>query len=397
MGILKVKDNFMIKIKTGLDKLSENMEKYTKGKRVAVLAHGASVNKEISHIIPLLFENKVELVRIFGPEHGLYGAAQDMEAVSGSNKKTIDIISLYGPTKDSLKPKSKDLEGIDLLICDLQDVGSRYYTYIWTVVLTVMEALKQGVEVIVLDRPNPLGDLVEGNLQNENLLSFVGLYSVPVCHSLTIGEMVKYILHKENVSGDLTILSVENWKRSMKFHETDQPWVMPSPNMPTFDTALVYPGLCLLEGTNMSEGRGTTRPFEIFGAPYIDEDEFAKNFRQMDGVVLRPLKFTPSFQKHKGVLCGGVQIHITDKSEFSPYRLGLEIISTTIKLYPQEFEWRKEVYEFEEGKLAFDLLTGDENIRKNLENGVKPEKIIDENSISPEKWINSVSNFLLYS
>jgi len=296
----------------------------------------------------------------------------------------IPVVSLYGETFESLAPSAADLADIDVLVVDLQDVGSRYYTYIWTMVLALEAAFRAGVAVIVLDRPNPLGGLaIEGGTVGEAYESFVGLGAVPVRHGLTIGEVARLRLpgmpwggarFARPIEGDLTVVPMRGWRRAMNFVEAGLPWVMPSPNMPTPATALVYPGQCLFEATNLSEGRGTTRPFEIVGAPFLDGYAWVAALVEMNrkelplpGVRFRPLSFRPTFHKFAGRSCGGVQLHVTDRAAFRPYATGIALIASAHRLAPDEFRWRTEPYEFVADPPAIDLLSGGDDVRRTVD------------------------------
>ncbi len=349
---------------------------------MGVLCHPASVASDLTHAVDRLIEAGVRPTRLYGPEHGVRGEAQDMIGVDDDHDRRtgIPVVSLYGETFESLAPSAADLAGIDVLVVDLQDVGSRYYTYIWTMVLAMEAAFRAGVAVIVLDRPNPLGGVaIEGGTVGEAYESFVGLGAVPVRHGLTIGEVARLRLpgmpwggarFARPIDGDLTVVPMRGWRRAMNFVEAGLPWVMPSPNMPTPATALVYPGQCLFEATNLSEGRGTTRPFEIVGAPFLDGydwvaalTEMARKELPLPGVRFRPLSFRPTFHKFAGRSCGGVQLHVTDRTAFRPYATGIALIASAHRLAPAEFRWRTEPYEFVADPPAIDLLTGGAEVR----------------------------------
>jgi len=258
------------------------------------------------------------------------------------------------------------------LICDLQDVGSRYYTFVWTMALAMQACAKYGQKMIVLDRPNPIGgNVLEGPVLNMNFASFVGLYPVPVRHGMTIGEIALWVNEGLGIGANLEVIRMNGWKRRMYFEDTGLPWVLPSPNMPTVDTAVVYPGGCLIEGTNLSEGRGTTHPFEMIGAPYINPDPFASylNGKGLQGVTFRACRFEPTFHKFKGDSCGGVQIHVKDRVAFQPFLTTLTLIQAAHDLYPAQFAWRSPPYEYEMEKLPFDILCGTDKLRKMIESG----------------------------
>ena len=264
------------------------------------------------------------------------------------------------------------LQGLDALVIDLQDVGARYYTFVWTAALAMRACARADVPVIVLDRPNPLGGkLVEGNLPDPVFASFVGLYPLPARHGMTLGELARYLNAEHDLGCDLTVVPMRGWRRRMTWADTGVPWVAPSPNMPTPDTASVYPGGCLFEGTNLSEGRGTTRPFEWVGAPYLDAHRFADTLEaeRLPGVGFRPIRFMPTFHKWAGRLCGGVQIHVTDRARFKPFLTGLAVVAAARRLGRGRFAWRRPPYEFERRKLPIDILCGTDTIRRALERG----------------------------
>ncbi|MEM9193688.1 MAG: DUF1343 domain-containing protein, partial [Myxococcota bacterium] len=274
-----------------------------------------------------------------------------------------------GPTFGDLSPKPTWLAGLDAVVIDLQDVGSRYYTYVWTAALMVKACAEAGIRAVVLDRPNPLGGaVVEGAPVRPGFRSFVGLYDVSVRHGMTIGELAVMAAELDGIDRScLSVVTMEGWERRMYFDETGLPWVLPSPNMPTFDTALVYPGGCLLEGTNLSDGRGTTRPFELFGAPYVSGAALAE--LEIDGAVLRPVTIEPTFHKHARQACGGVQVHVVDRSVFAPYAAYLQLIARCRSLGGDAFQWRTEVYEYVDDIPAIDLLTGDATYREAADDG----------------------------
>jgi uncharacterized protein YbbC (DUF1343 family) len=264
------------------------------------------------------------------------------------------------------------LRDIDVMVIDLQDIGSRYYTFIWTMALVMKSCRDNGKAVVVLDRPNPIGGrLTEGPVLDPDYRSFVGLYPLPVRHGMTFGETA-LCLKAYNPGLELFVISMEGWKRRMWFENTGLPWVLPSPNLPAVETAAVYPGMCLLEGTNLSEGRGTTRPFEIFGAPFINPDILIKKLSgfKLPGVLFRPLSFLPTFQKHAGTVCGGAQVHITERERFRPFKTGVAIIKAVFELYGKDFSWKKPPYEYEENLLPFDILAGTDRVRSDIEKGI---------------------------
>jgi len=372
-------------IETGLDVLCADRLDLLRGRRVGVLCHPASVDGKLVHVVDRLVAAGVRPTRLFGPEHGVRGEAQDMIGVQdGKDSRTgIPVTSLYGETFESLTPTAADLGDVDVLVVDLQDVGSRYYTYVWTMALAMQAASRAGVAVVVLDRPNPLGgqaSAIEGGIVEPACESFVGLGAVPVRHGLTAGELARLVCagmpwgaprFARAIDCDLTVVPARGWRRHIEFDGTGLPWVMPSPNMPTLDTAFVYPGQCLVEATNLSEGRGTTRPFEIVGAPFLDGFRLATRLAPLElpGVRFRPLSFRPMFHKHAGKSCGGVQLHVTDRETFRPYETGLALLAAARAEAPDEFRWRAEPYEFVADPPAIDLLTGSAAARRAVEAG----------------------------
>ncbi len=312
------------------------------------------------------------LVRLFGPEHGVDGGAVYMEVVgSGRHSPTgLPAVSLYGSSQEGLAPRREDLADLDALVFDVADVGARYYTYVWTMLLA-MEACGQArVRFIVCDRPNPIGGSVEGAPQDPDYLSFVGLHPVPVRHGMTTGELARLLAPERKIDVDLVVCPLTGWARDMSFEATGLPWVSPSPNIPTPATALVYPGMCLLEGTNLSEGRGTTRPFELFGAPWIPAQALVEdlNALRLPGVRFLPTHFRPTFDKHAGKTCAGALLHVTDRRTFRSFETGFRIIETARRLSPSEFRWRSEPYEFD-SRPAIDLLSGSARFRKAVDAG----------------------------
>ena len=369
---------------TGLDRLAESPELAGKlrDERVGLLAHAASVTRDLVHASLVLERIGIHPRVLFGPEHGYGGEAQDMIGVAdATDARGAPVRSLYGARFDDLSPRREDLEKIDCLLIDLQDVGSRYYTFVWTAVLAARACLKHGVRVVVLDRPNPIGAdprMVEGKAQGREFCSFVGLEPIPIRHGLTLGEIVGWRAHEEGMPpGFVQVVKVLGADPAEPASAWDRPFVMPSPNMPSYETALVYPGACLLEGTNLSEGRGTTRPFEVAGAPWIDGVRLASDFNALGlvGVCARPLTFTPQFQKHAAKRCGGVQIHVLEPRVFRPVRAYLSLITLAKRQNDVAFRFRTDPYEFVEHIPAFDLLTGGAEAREAIVAGAEPRDV----------------------
>ncbi len=390
----------MTAVLSGLDVLLGRLRTLLGGQSVGLLCHPASVTADLTPAAEALMRVKgVKLRRLFAPEHGITGAAQDLVLV-GHEKDPLTglpVMSLYGRRLD---PDPRVLEGLDALIVDLQDVGARYYTYNWTMALAMKAAARANLPVIVLDRPNPLGgERLEGNWPEAGWSSFVGLYPLPIRHGMTMGELAGYLNDRHELGCDLTVVPMLGWRRGMAWEDTGLPWVAPSPNMPTPDTARVYPGGCLVEGTNLSEGRGTTRPFEWIGAPYLDGPRLARALerRGLPGVRFRPVGFEPAFHKWKSQRCGGVQIHVTDAARFKPFAAYLALIAEARRQAPRHFRWRRPPYEFERVRLPMDLLCGGPGIRRAIERGVSLARL--ETSWRPDlaRFARARRPYLLYS
>lgn len=399
-------------VRTGLDRLLAEEAHLWRGKRLGVVCHPASVTRasptenptqKLRHAVDALLEAGADIRALFGPEHGILGEAQDMEAVGEARSPwSIPTFSLYGHSEASLRPSRSMMVGLDALIVDLQDIGSRYYTFIYTMALCMKTAAECGVEVIVCDRPNPLGgDRVEGGTVHDGFRSFVGLWPMANRHGLTFAEVARYLHGEFGVGAPPTVVAMDGWRREMLFDETGLAWVLPSPNMPTLETALVYPGMCLIEGTELSEGRGTTRPFELFGAPFIDAHALAAELERdadlLPGVTFRPAYFKPMFQKHAGHGCGGVQLHITDREGFLPYRTGVACVAAVHRLYHEAFAWRVRAYEFVDDVPAFDLLAGTADLRKRIERDAPLVELCGTWQDEEAAFIRKRAPYLLYA
>ncbi|KAB2840638.1 DUF1343 domain-containing protein [bacterium] len=388
-------------MQTGLDRLLRFHRKWIQGKRVALLAHPASVDKHLRHALEVLQEEAAaKVIALFGPEHGIHGQAQDMESVGGSTYRGIPVYSLYGKDEASLKPSRESLKDVEVLICDLQDVGARYYTFIYTIAFCMEVAKETGTKVVVLDRPNPInGHQVEGNLVAPGFRSFVGWFPLAVRHGMTVGELAQMFRHEFDLKCDLEVVTMKGWHRRRYMDELDTPWVLPSPNMPTVDTAVVYPGMCLVEGTELSEGRGTTRPFEFLGAPYVDPEALVRRLREfrLPGVRFRPIYFKPGFQKHAGQTCGGAQLHVTRRKAFKSLLTGVAALKAAHDLYPQEFQFRHRAYEFVDQIPAIDLLAGNAKLRTQLENGASLQEIEASWEDERQAFLETRKKYLLYT
>jgi uncharacterized protein YbbC (DUF1343 family) len=345
-----------------LDHLAELWPEKLRGARLGALLHPASVSTKLDHASRILERHNGDLFRVsafFGPQHGFLGQTQDnmVEWKTYEHPRLhVPVYSLYGEHRE---PTAEMLKNIDVLLVDLQDVGARYYTFIWTLYLCMRACKNAGVAMVVLDRPNPINAVTtEGPLLDANYKSFVGLHPIPVRHGKTMSELAQQFRDEAFSECRLSTLPMKNWKRQMWFDQTGLSWVMPSPNMPTLDTATVYPGMCLLEGTNISEGRGTTRPFEIFGAPFIEAETFCRelNTLRLPGAFFREIYFQPTFHKFAGELCGGAQLHVTDRNIFRPFQTAVEIIRMLRKL--EGFAWKQPPYEYEWKRLPIEVLIG---------------------------------------
>lgn len=392
-------------MRTGLDRLASGEGPLLRGTPVALLCHPASVTATLEHATTVLARIGARVVSLLGPEHGLDAAAQDMEVVAGeAPRAAIPAYSLYGATFASLSPTPAMLHEAAWLVIDLQDIGSRYYTYVWTAVLAAEVALRAGVKVLILDRPNPLGgaaDQVEGGAIAAGQESFVGLHDVAVRHAMTLGELARMAILERALAphAGLEVLKCAGWSRSMLFFETGLPWVLPSPNMPTLDTALVYPGQCLLEGTNLSEGRGTTRPFEIFGAPWLDGEALASALvaeKALAGLAARPLGFKPMFQKFGGRRCGGVQLHVRAPAAVRSLTTTWAVLRATWRLGQGEMRWRTEPYEFVADRPAIDLLAGGPWLREAIEGQSPLAEIAASQESGRAAFVARRREFLLY-
>jgi uncharacterized protein YbbC (DUF1343 family) len=347
-----------------IDHLAELWPERLRGARIGVLLHPASVSSTLehsSHIFERENRKLFHLAALFGPQHGFLGQTQDnmVEWQSYLHPRLgIPVYSLYGEERE---PTAEMVRNLDAIVVDLQDVGARYYTFIWTLYLVMQACRRAGIAVVVLDRPNPLNGLTtEGPLPDPAYASFVGLHPLPPRHGRTIGELAQQFREEAFPNVALDVLPMRDWERAMWFDQTGLHWVTPSPNMPTLETATVYPGMCLLEGTNISEGRGTTRPFEIFGAPFVDAEVFCDemNGANLAGVYFRETHFQPTFHKFAGQVCAGAQLHVTDRDQFQAFATGIEIIRRLRKLYPNSFAWKQPPYEYEYRRLPIEILLG---------------------------------------
>jgi uncharacterized protein YbbC (DUF1343 family) len=390
-------------VKTGLDVWAAQDFRPLRGRRVGAIVNPTSVDARFRHLADLLARPPDAPLRaLFGPEHGVRGEAQYMEAVGQTvdTRTGVPVHSLYGTSFESLRPRPEWLSGLDVIVFDVQDVGARYYTYLATMALAMEACAKAGVAFVVLDRPNPLGGLlVEGNHVGASFRSFVGLYDVPARHGMTAGELARLLEAEQRWGVELTVVPCEGWTRGMAWADTGLHFIPPSPNMPTVDTALVYPGMCLLEGTNLSEGRGTCRPFEQFGAPWLGADALVGRLSALalPGLAVRPAHFTPTFDKHRGLSCAGAFLHVVDRAAFRPLRTGLAAVVAARAAAPGEFAWRTDAYEFVSDRSAFDLLCGTDAVRLLLESGAPFPEVATLLDDASEAFQERRRPYLLYA
>jgi uncharacterized protein YbbC (DUF1343 family) len=381
-------------VKIGLEKVLGEQHHLLKGLRVGLICNQASVDRKFQHAADLFYEHSdINLTALFGPQHGIRGDVQDnmIETAHTTDKITgLPIYSLYSETRE---PNEEMLQNVDALVFDLQDVGCRVYTFIYTMANAMKACAKFDKKFFVLDRPNSIGGVkVEGNLLETGYESFVGQFPIPMRHGLTVGELAQLFNKEFNINCELTVITMDGWQREYYMDETDAPWVMPSPNMPTVDTAVVFPGTVYFEGTQISEGRGTTRPFEIVGAPFIDARELVDALKELklEGVIYRAINFLPTFQKHHKEPCSGVFLHITDRELFKPVINGIGIMKAIYDLYKNDFKWKNTGYEYVFDKNPFDVISGTDKTRKQFEEGIELKEI--ENS-----WKKDETDFRLLS
>lgn len=371
-----------------------------KGRRVGIVSNPASIDARFTHITDALMHAPgVTLAAIFGPQHGFRSDVQDnmIETPHADDpKRRVPVFSLYSETRE---PTAEMLRHIDVLVIDLQDIGARIYTYIYTMANCLRACAKHGVDVIVCDRPNPIGGIdVEGPMLVAGNESFVGQFPIPMRHGMTIGELAKFFNEHFAIHAPLDVVPMEGWSRSMYFDQTGLPFVMPSPNIPTLDSAIAYPGTVLFEGTNASEGRGTTRPFELIGAPWVDAEALAQqmNARRLPGVYFRPAVFEPTFQKHAKKTCGGCQIHVIDRRAFKPVLTGVALIDAIKAAGPKDFAWRRPPYEYEHDKEPIDILAGSPALRLAIDAGRRAEDLAPVWAVENKPFEKIRSEFLLY-
>ncbi|MGE0127115.1 MAG: exo-beta-N-acetylmuramidase NamZ domain-containing protein [Blastocatellales bacterium] len=390
----------MNKITLGLEVLLTERDSLVSGSRIGLICNPATVDHNFRHAADMLHRHPgINLTALFGPQHGIRGETQDnmIEWEGFRDSRTgVMAYSLYGKVR---KPTEEMLIEVDALVFDVQDVGTRVYTFIYTMALAMQAAREFGKRFVVLDRPNPVGGLgIEGNILESGHGSFVGMYPIPMRHGMTIAELARMFNEEFGIGCDLDVVPMQGYKREFWYNDTSAPWVIPSPNMPAPETAAVYPGMVFVEGTKISEGRGTTRPFEINGAPYADSHQVAEYLNELElpGVCFRPHSFLPTFQKHAGSLCHGVQIHVLDREMFKPVITGIALIKAFHDLYPNDFQWQSPPYEYVHDRLPFDVIAGTAKLREQIEREVSIEEIAASWKAGEEEFAERRKPYLLY-
>ena len=373
-------------------------EDYT-GADLGLVLHPASVTSELVLSVDALLDAGFRVEALFGPQHGARGEKQDNMIESDHYTDPITGLPVHSLYSEVRKPTPEMLSGLDALLFDLQDVGVRVYTFVWTMALCMEACADAGIPFVVMDRPNPVGGVIrEGPVLRKGFESFVGLHPVPLRHGLTCGELARGLNHRRGIDCELEVITCAGWDHSMRWADTGRHWVLPSPNLPTPRSCDVYPGMVLLEGTNLSEGRGTTRPFELFGAPFLDARAVVERASADlgPGVVLRPCSFEPTFQKHAGRVCHGAQLHVTDPRCFRPVRTALAILRACRSVAPDDFRWREPPYEYEEELPPIDILWGGEGLRKGVDAGASVDEILEGVDDELAAFTRSVAPYLLY-
>lgn len=383
---------------TGLDVLLQNPESY-RNRNIGLIVNQTSVTSGLQYSWAVLRKAGITISRIFSPEHGLFATEQDQIAVSYQPELECEIVSLYGDSAQSLLPDKSLLEGLDLVLFDIQDIGSRYYTYVNTLALFMEAAQGRDMEIMVLDRPNPLGGIhVEGPSLDPAYHSFVGVFPVPVRHGLTTGELAHFYRDYRKLDISLSVIPMQGWNRTMLFPDTGLPWVPPSPNMPSFQVAEVYPGMCLFEGLNVSEGRGSTTPFLLSGAPFINPFDLAGRLESchLEGITFRPTWFKPTFHKFRDEVIGGIYLHVIDHHRFKPFAAAVAMTVAMHELYPEDLRFLDGVYEFNDIIPAYDLLAGSSAIRSMILKGTSMTTVLDSWKNDEAFFSGIKPNFHLY-
>ena len=383
---------------SGLDVLLAGEGPDLRGERLGLILHPASVTSDLRFSADAFLADGLDLKVLFGPQHGARGEKQDNMIESDHYTDPVTGLRVHSLYSEVRKPTREMLDGLDTVLFDLQDVGVRVYTFVWTMALAMEACAEAGVRFIVLDRPNPIGGLVrEGPVLREGYESFVGLYPIPLRHGLTAGELARWLVRVQRIDVDLTVVPCSGWHRWMSWDDTGLPWVPPSPNLPTPTSCDVYPGMVLFEGTLLSEGRGTTRPFEFFGAPWLDPEKLAEAVQGLgEGLALRPCHFEPTFQKHQGEVCGGAQLHVTSRERVRSVRAAAALLAACRSVGPDPFPWRPPPYEYEETLMPIDILWGHDGLRMGIEAGSGPDEILAGVDVELTRFGAEVEPDLLY-
>jgi len=384
----------------GVERLLADRLDLVRGARVGLICNQSSVNHSLRHVADLFHEHPdVQLTALFGPQHGIRGDLQDNMIETDHATDTVTGLPIYSLYSETREPTEAMLKDIDVLVFDMQDVGCRIYTFVYTLANCMRAAKKYGKKVIACDRPNPInGRQVAGNVLDPEYASFVGQFPLPTRHGMTVCELARLFNEHFNIGCDLECISMEGWSRELWLDQTDAPWVLPSPNMPTLAAATVFPGTVHVEGTQLSEGRGTTLPFELVGAPYVEPERLANELAQLDlpGVYFRSCVFRPTFQKHADKSCGGVQLHVTDRASFEPVISGVAVVKAIHDLYPSEFKWKLPPYEYEYEKNPFDVISGTAKMREAFERGDSLQTIEDSWQEPLRDFMELRNEYLLY-
>ena len=398
-GLLAGSRNRLVQVTSGLERLLAGAGSHLKPLSLGLIIHPASVTREFQLSVDALLQEGFSIKALFGPQHGARGEKQDNMIESGHYADPYTGLPVHSLYSNVRKPTPEMLSGLDAIVFDLQDVGVRVYTFIWTMLLAMEACAEIGIRFIVLDRPNPIGGIQrEGAVLRKDFESFVGLHPIPLRHGLTCGELATWMNKTRGIGCDLDIIECRGWRSSMGGSDTGLPWVAPSPNLPTPVSCLVYPGMVLLEGTNLSEGRGTTKPFEYFGAPYLNIERLLNLLGQehLDGVMIRPCHFEPTFQKYAGTMCAGGQLHVTDPATFQPVRTAITILRAARELAPREFSWSKPPYEYEENLMPIDLIWGHNGLRHRIDDGATVDEVLEGVQEDLDTFKEDIRDFLIY-
>jgi len=387
------------RVRPGVERVLAGEADHLRSEALGLIVHPASVTSDLTLSAEALLAAGFDLRTLFGPQHGARGEKQDNMIESGHYTDAVTGLPVHSLYSEVRRPTRQMLRGLDAVLFDLQDVGVRVYTFMWTMALAMEACAEAGARFVVLDRPNPIGgQRREGPVLRPGFESFVGLHPVPLRHGLTCGEMARWLNAERGIGCELEVVACEGWRRHMSWCDTGLPWVLPSPNLPTPESCVVYPGMVLLEGTNLSEGRGTTRPFELFGAPYLEPRALLEALRPRlaPGVIVRPCHFEPTFQKHAGAVCGGGQLHVTEPDRFRAVATAVAILTAAKEVAAERFAWREPPYEYEERLMPIDILWGHEGLRSGVDARREPREILDGVEGELAAFERSVGPYLLY-